>query len=103
MIAGAFSGLETFLPACMRLVHEGQLTMAQLFRAASLRPSEILGRGTGRLARGAPADLVLLDPNAPFLLDRETLKSKSKNTPFDRTRMEGRVLGTWVAGRRVFG
>ncbi|MDT8345112.1 MAG: dihydroorotase [Thermohalobaculum sp.] len=100
--AGAV-GLETFLPACLRLVHGGALTMARLFRAAALRPSEILGLPTGRLARGAPADLVLFDPNAPFLLDRETLRSKSKNTPFDRHRMEGRVIGTWVAGRRVFG
>ena len=52
---------------------------------------------------GAPADLVLFDPDAPFVLDRFTLLSKSKNTPFDGARMEGRVIGTWVAGRRVFG
>ena len=96
-------GLETFLPACLRLVHAGHLDMATLFRAASLRPSEILGLPGGRLVRGAPADLVLFDPNAPFVLDRETLRSKSKNTPFDRQRMEGRVTGTWVGGRRVFG
>ncbi|MBK0401243.1 dihydroorotase [Limibaculum sp. M0105] len=96
-------GLETFLPACMRLVHGGQLSLVQLFRAASLRPSEILGLPSGRLTRGAPADLVLFDPNAPFLLDRERLASRSKNTPFDRHRMEGRVIGTWVAGDRVFG
>jgi dihydroorotase len=96
-------GLETFLPACLRLVHGGHLSLVGLFRAASLRPSEILGLPSGRLTRGAPADLVLFDPDAPFVLDRATLRSKSKNTPFDRTRMEGRVIGTWVGATRVFG
>ncbi|MEO0822591.1 MAG: dihydroorotase [Pseudomonadota bacterium] len=95
-------GLETFLPAMMRLVQAGDLTLLRLFEAASLAPARLLGFEGGRLAEGAPADLVLFDPDAPFLLDRATLRSKSKNTPFDRTRMEGRVRGTWVAGERVF-
>jgi dihydroorotase len=51
---------------------------------------------------GAPADLVLFDPDAPFVLDRFTLRSKSRNTPFDGQRMEGRVQATFVAGRKVF-
>ena len=96
-------GLETFLPAMMRLVHAGNLDLLTLFRAAALRPSEILGLPGGRLTRGAPADLVLFDPDAPFTLDRETLRSRSKNTPFDRALMQGRVRGTWVSGKRVFG
>ncbi|MEM7496968.1 MAG: dihydroorotase [Pseudomonadota bacterium] len=99
--AGAI-GLETFLPAMMRLVQSGEIEMLRFLEAASLAPSRLLGLAGGRLAPGAPADLVLFDPGAPFLLDRATLASKSKNTPFDRTRMEGRVIGTWVAGRRVF-
>lgn len=96
-------GLETLLPACLRLVHEEQLTLLQLFERASLSPARRLGLHGGALTKGAPADLVLFDPNAPFLLNRENLRSKSKNTPFDRQRMQGRVLGTWVAGTRVFG
>lgn len=96
-------GLETFLPACLRLVHTGALTMVRLFEAAALSPARLLGLDAGRLVRGAPADLVLFDPAAPFELDRHALRSKSKNTPFDRQRLEGRVLGTWVGGRRVFG
>jgi dihydroorotase len=96
-------GLETFLPACLRLVHAERLTLLRLFESAALNPSRILGLPGGRLTPGAPADLVLFDPDAPFLLDRETLRSKSKNTPFDRQRMQGRVRGTWVGGRRVFG
>ena len=94
-------GLETLLPAALRLFHSGQLSLPALFRAMSLNPSRRLGLPTGRLAKGAPADLVLFDPDAPFVLDRFTLQSKSKNTPFDGARLQGRVRGTWVAGVRV--
>lgn len=96
-------GLETLLPAAMRLYHQGGVGLAQLWRAMSLNPARRLGLDAGRLAVGAPADLVLFDPDAPFILDRFALQSKSKNTPFDGAKMEGRVLGTWVGGARVFG
>lgn len=96
-------GLQTLLPAAMRLYHQGGLTLPQIWRAMSLNPARRLGLDAGRLAAGAPADLVLFDPDAPFVLDRFTLLSKSKNTPFDGARMQGKVLGTWVAGTRVFG
>ena len=94
--------LETLLPAAMRLYHAGQLTLPQLFRAMAFNPARRLGLDTGTLAVGAPADLVLFDPDAPFVLDRSTLRSKSKNTPFDGMRMEGKVLMTLVAGAPVF-
>ncbi len=95
--------LETLLPAALRLVHAGLIDLPTLWRAMSLNPARRFGLPGGRLTRGAPADLVLFDPDAPFVLDRFTLHSKSRNTPFDGARMEGRVLGTWVAGTRVFG
>ncbi|MDU8943500.1 dihydroorotase [Ovoidimarina sediminis] len=94
--------LETLLPAALRLYHSGDLSLPQLFRALSAAPARRLGLPGGRLAAGAPADLVLFDPDAPFVLDRATLRSKSKNTPFDGARLQGRVLGTWVGGNRVF-
>ena len=94
--------LESFLPAAMRLFHAGHLDLPALFRAMALNPANRLGLPQGRLAAGAPADLVLFDPDAPFLMDRFKLRSKSKNTPFDGARMEGKVLGTWVGGTRVF-
>ncbi|NAZ38029.1 dihydroorotase [Rubellimicrobium sp. CFH 75288] len=96
-------GLETLLPAALRLVHAGRLSLPVLFRALSLNPSRRLGLPTGRLAAGAPADLVLFDPDRPFVLDRATLRSKSRNTPFDGARLQGRVRATWVGGRQVFG
>jgi len=95
-------GLQTLLPAALRLVHSGDLSLPQLWRALSLNPAKRLGLPQGRLAEGAPADLVLFDPDAPFVLDRFKLASKSKNTPFDGMRMEGKVHATWVAGAQVY-
>ena len=94
-------GLETLLPAAMRLVHAGDMDLPTLWRALSLNPSRRLGLASGRLSQGAPADLVLFDPDAPFIMDRFKLLSKSKNTPFDEARMQGKVIGTWVAGTQV--
>ncbi len=94
-------GLETLLPAAMQLHHAG-LPLPLLWRALSLNPARLLGLHSGRLASGAPADLVLFDAGAPFVLDRATLRSKSKNTPYDLRRMQGRVLRTWVAGAEVY-
>ena len=95
-------GLQTLLPAAMRLYHAGAVTLPHLFRALALNPANRLGLAQGRLSDGAPADLVLFDPDAPFLLDRFALQSKSKNTPFDGQRMEGKVLATWVGGEQVY-
>ena len=96
-------GLETLLPAALRLVHDGAISLPALWRTLSLNPAQRLGLPSGRLSTGAPADLVLFDADAPFVMDRTTLASKSRNTPFDGARLQGRVLGTWVAGRRVAG
>jgi len=94
--------LETLLPAAMRLIHAGAMDLPTLFAALSLNPARRLGLDGGRLSVGAPADLVLFDPDAPFVLDRFSLLSKSKNTPFDGARMQGRVLATFVGGDMVF-
>ncbi len=94
--------LETFLPAALRLFHAGQLDLPTLFRAMALNPAKRLGLDSGRLAQGAPADLVLFDPDVPFVLDRFALKSKSQNTPFDGQRMQGKVLATYVAGKDIY-
>ncbi|MEX0348828.1 MAG: dihydroorotase [Paracoccaceae bacterium] len=94
--------LETLLPAALRLYHSEQLDLPTLFRAMSLNPAQRLGLSGGRLAPDAPADLVLFDPETPFVLDRFSLQSKSQNTPFDGERMQGRVLATYVAGAAVY-
>ncbi len=94
--------LETLLPAALRLYHAEEMDLPTLFRAMALNPARRLGLESGRLEPGAPADLVLFDPDVPFILDRSTLRSKSRNTPFDGQRMQGRVLATWVAGQIVY-
>ena len=95
-------GLETLLPAALRLYHGGLLDLPSLFRAMSLNPAKRLGLPAGRLEVGAPADLVLFDPDAPFVLNRFGLLSKSKNTPFDEARMQGKVLRTFVNGNEIY-
>jgi dihydroorotase len=95
-------GLETMLVAGLRLVHSGELDLAKFFRAASTRPAEILGLPGGTLRNGAPADVIVVDCDEPWVLDPADLKSKCKNTPFDEARLQGRVARTIVAGRTVY-
>ncbi|WP_334161307.1 dihydroorotase [Phenylobacterium sp.] len=96
-------GLQTLLPALMTLFHEGRVPLIDLIRTVTSAPADLLGLPAGRLAKGAPADLVLFDLNAPVLIDADKLISKSKNSPFDGRRLQGKVLRTLVDGRTVFG
>jgi dihydroorotase len=95
-------GIETMLSASLRLVHNGEVKLATLLRALSTRPAELLGLPGGTLRPGAPADVIVIDPDVPWVLDRDTLKSKCRNTPFDEARMQGRAVRTIVAGRTVY-
>jgi dihydroorotase len=99
--AGAI-GLETMLIAGLRLVHNGELELLTLLRALSTRPAELLGLPGGTLRAGAPADVIVVDVDVPWVLDPNDLKSKCKNTPFDEARMQGRVVRTIVSGRTVY-
>ena len=96
-------GLETLLPAALTLHHNGDAPLAALIRAMTLRPAELLRLPSGRLAKGAPADLILVDIGAPFRLDSDKLRSKSNNSPFDEKLLQGAVKRTFIAGRTVFG
>jgi dihydroorotase len=95
-------GIETMLAASLRLVHAGDIALPVLLKAMSTRPAELLGLPGGTLRPGSPADVVVFDPDAPWVLDRADLKSKCKNTPFDEARLQGRVVRTIVAGRTVY-
>jgi dihydroorotase len=95
-------GIETMLAASLRLVHSGDVALPALLRAMSTRPAELLGLPGGTLRPGSPADVVVFDPDAPWVLDRADLKSRCKNTPFDEARLQGRVTRTIVAGRTVY-
>jgi dihydroorotase len=96
-------GLETMLAAGLRLVHAGQIELPALLRAMTSRPAEILGLPQGRLAVGAPADLIRFDPDEPFVVDPSRLHARCKNTPFDEARLQGVVKATYVAGEIAHG
>jgi dihydroorotase len=95
-------GIETMLSAGLRLIHNSELSLAAFLRATSTRPAELLGLPGGTLKNGAPADVIVIDADEPWVLDPAELKSKCKNTPFDEARMLGRVVRTIVAGRTVY-
>jgi dihydroorotase len=95
-------GVETLLSAALRLYHDGSVDLSTLLRALTANPARLLGLPSGRLAKGAPADLVLIDLDTPFVVNPELLRTRSKNTPFDEARLQGRALMTLVAGRAVY-
>ena len=95
-------GIETMLVAGLRLVHNEELDLMTLLKAMSTRPAELLGIPGGTLRQGARADVIVVDLEAPWVLDPADLKSKCKNTPFDEARLQGRVVRTIVSGRTVY-
>lgn len=96
-------GLETAFPlANGELVGSGVLTLAQLVERMSTVPARIFGLPGGSLAKGAPADIVLLDPEARWTIDPAAFHSKSRNTPFGGREVRGRAVATIVGGQVVF-
>jgi dihydroorotase len=95
-------GLETLLPASLRLYHAGHVELPVLLRAMTSNPAKLLKLPSGRLQKGAPADLIIVDLDTPWVVDPENLHSKSKNTPFDESQLQGRVLRTLVDGNTVY-
>jgi dihydroorotase len=94
-------GLETLLAAALRLHHSGEVSLMRLIDALSTRPAQIFGLDAGTLKPGAKADIVLIDLDEPWLVAKDMLLSRSKNTPFEDARMTGRAVATYVAGKLV--
>jgi dihydroorotase len=99
--AGAI-GLETLLGAALRLHHNGDVPLARLVEALSTAPARLFGLPGGTLKPGAPADLAVVDLEAPWVVAEADIRSRSKNTCFEGARLQGKVLQTMVAGRTVF-
>jgi dihydroorotase len=95
-------GLETLLAAALRLVHSGDVSLMTVLRAMTQRPAEILGLPSGRLVHGAPADVIIIDPEYPWVVKESEIVSRSRNTAFEGARMQGAVMQTFVAGQSVF-
>ena len=95
-------GLETLLPLSLELYHNLHLALIEVIRRMTVNPARILGLPVGRLAPGAPADLMLFDPDLSWCIATDDFRSKSKNAPFDGRRVRGRVRRTVVDGRTIF-
>lgn len=95
-------GLETLLPVALERYHNREIGLLPLLRTMTQKPAEILKLPVGRLSPGAPADFIVFDPDCAYVFDAKNLRSRSKNTPFDGRRLQGRVLRTVVGGNTVF-
>lgn len=95
-------GLETLLAVALRLHHSGDVPLMTLLRAMTSRPADILGLSSGRIAKGAPADLILVDLDYPWQVSERDLRSRSRNTSFEGARLAGKVMRTIVGGETVF-
>jgi dihydroorotase len=100
--ASGIVGLETLLPLSLGLYHNGDMALLGVLRALTLRPAEILRLPAGRLAVGAPADLVIFDLERPWRIDSERYRSKSKNAPYDGRPVQGMAVRTIVGGRTIY-
>jgi dihydroorotase len=95
-------GLETLLPAALRLFHAGDVKLPQLLKPMTINPAKLFGLPGGRLVKGAPADLILVDLGEPWVVNKDHLRSRSKNSAFDEAKLQGRILRTLVAGETVY-
>ena len=98
-----YSGVETLLALALVPYHNGDMSLLRAIDAITAAPARCLGLAGGRLTEGAPADLVLLDPNHASQIRGSGFHSLSSITPFEGMPVQGRVLGVWVAGRQVIG
>lgn len=100
--AAGMIGLETMLPLCLEtLVRGGAIGLSRLVHLLSAGPARILNLPGGSLAAGAPADVVVFDPEAEVTVNAAGFSTKSRNTPFDGWKLHGRVIHTLVEGRFV--
>ena len=97
------AGLATLLGVTLAQVHNAGLPLIKALALLTFQPAQLLGSPAGRLVKGGPADLCLFDLERAWKVISGELPGKAQNTPFDGRALEGRVIGTWKAGKRVFG
>lgn len=97
------AGAETLLAMVLGLVRDGVIDLCRAFDLTARKPARLLGVGAGALVAGLEADLALIDPDAPWIIDRRKMAATADNSPFDRQGAQGRVLGLWKGGVRLGG
>jgi dihydroorotase len=95
-------GLETLLPVCLELHHNGKMPLLDVLKLLTSAPAELLNLTAGKLAKGRPADLTIFHPERGWKVDADNLVSKSKNTPFDGRLVQGMIMRTVIDGRTVY-
>jgi dihydroorotase len=95
-------GIETLLPLALEMYHNESLTLTKIIETLTINPSRILKINKGSLKNGSDGDLCIFDLEAPWRLDAEKLKSKSKNSAIDDRKLQGKVLMTFLNGELVF-
>ncbi len=95
-------GLETLLNVSLELYHNGSMDLLEVLAKLTSNPAKIMGLKSGKLKKGAPADLCIFDLKSPYQIDAEKMVSVTKNTCFDGKPVQGRVLQTIVAGESVY-
>jgi dihydroorotase len=96
------SGIETLLPLSLELYHNGSVELETIIKALTSKPAEILKINKGNLSIGNDADFCIVDINKPWVVRKDKLISKSKNTPIEDKKLQGKVLNTFVNGEELF-
>jgi dihydroorotase len=99
--APGMAGAETLLALTLTLVRDGVIPLERAFELLAGNPAALLGVDAGELREGAEADLALIDPEKPWVVDSARMAASAGNTPFDRQPVEGRVLSLWKGGVQV--
>ena len=92
------AGAETLLPLTLNLVRDGVISLERAFALLATNPARILGLDAGRLAAGLDADVAIIDPDKPWIVDSDRMAASAGNTPFDKQPVQGRVLALFKAG-----
>ena len=96
------SGIETLLPLSLELYHNGSVNLETIIKALTSSPAKILKINKGNLSIGNDADFCIVDINKPWVVRKEKLISKSKNTPIEDKKLQGKVMNTFVNGEELF-
>ena len=99
--APGMAGAETLLPLTLSLVRDGVIDLGRAFALLSTNPAKLLGVEAGRLEPGAEADIAVIDPERPWIVDSLKMAAAAGNTPFDRQPVQGRVLALFKGGASV--
>ena len=96
------SGIETLLPLSLELYHNGSVKLETIIQALTSNPAKILKINKGNLTIGNNADFCIVDINKPWIVKKEKLISKSKNTSIENKKLQGKVTNTFVKGVELF-